>query len=163
MNFKKVLYSLSITLFIANIANAEEIKNNSQQEYVEENNKSYDNELSDEKTYTDDIIENSSNSSDEEIKETSESKKFSFKEILEFTFENFGIVLGITPIQTGGTPVYVTNFIRYALPNTLIITFVTVPISIILALFIAILINSIKVLRGLFQTIFFEFSVECTF
>lgn len=72
-----------------------------------------------------------------------------------FTFENFGIVLGITPIQTGGTPVYVTNFIRYALPNTLIITFVTVPISIILALFIAILINSIKVLRGLFQTIFF--------
>ncbi len=88
MNFKKVLYSLSITLFIANMANAEEVKNNSQQEYVEENNKSYDNELSDEKAYTDDIIENSSNSSNEEIKETSESKKFSFKEILEFTFEN---------------------------------------------------------------------------
>lgn len=73
-----------------------------------------------------------------------------------FTFENYGIVLGITPINPGSsTPVYVLDFIRYALPNTLIITFVTVPISIILALFIAILINSIKVLRGLFQTIFF--------
>lgn len=75
-----------------------------------------------------------------------------------FTFENYGIVLGITPyLDTGdaATSIYSTDFIQYALPNTLFITFVTVPVSIILALGIAIGINSIKWLRGLFQTIFF--------
>ena len=68
-----------------------------------------------------------------------------------FTFENFSMVLGITPYNG----VYVQAFVQYALPNTLIITFVTVPISIILALFISVLLNSIKVLKSLFQTIFF--------
>ncbi len=73
-----------------------------------------------------------------------------------FTFENFTMILGITPYaQNATTTIYVTEFINYALPNTLFLTFITVPVSIILALFIAILINSIKVLKGLFQTIFF--------
>ena len=47
------------------------------------------------------------------------------------------------------------NFIQYALPNTLIITFVTVPISIALSLLIAVGLNSIKKLNKIFQTIFF--------
>ncbi len=75
-----------------------------------------------------------------------------------FTFDNVGQVLGIVPYAQGATPettIYMTDFIRYALPNTLFITVVTVPISIILALFIAIWLNSIKWLKGLFQTIFF--------
>ncbi len=75
-----------------------------------------------------------------------------------FTFDNYSMVLGIKPYLDVGDPelnVYITDFVNYALPNTLLITFVTVPISIILALAIAIGINSIKWLRGLFQTIFF--------
>lgn len=71
-----------------------------------------------------------------------------------FTFDNYGIVLGLTETYAG-TGVYNLNFIQYALPNTLIITFVTVPISVILALFIAIGVNSIKVCQKFFQTVFF--------
>lgn len=47
------------------------------------------------------------------------------------------------------------NFTKYALPNTLIVTFVTVPISIALSLLIAVGLNSIKKLNKIFQTIFF--------
>ena len=71
-----------------------------------------------------------------------------------FTFDNYGIVLGIIE-SVPGTGVKQLDFINYALPNTLLITFVTVPISVLLALFIAIGINKIKWLKGLFQTIFF--------
>lgn len=70
------------------------------------------------------------------------------------TFRNYGVVLGITE-TVEGTGVYYKDFIQYALPNTLILTVITVPISITLALLIAIGINSIKVLKKLMQTIFF--------
>ena len=100
-----------------------------------------------------------------------------------FTLENFGVVLGIvgragskesvyrwacTNFTSGGVKgtyvdasgavqeVYFTmDVIRYAFPNTLIITFVTVPLSIIISLLIAIGLNSIPALKKLFQTIFF--------
>ena len=49
----------------------------------------------------------------------------------------------------------VTDFAKYALPNTVIICFVTVPISIAVALLIAVGLNSIKVLGKVYQTIFF--------
>ncbi len=42
-----------------------------------------------------------------------------------------------------------------AVINTLIIVFISVPISVLLALFIAVALNSIKVLKGFFQTIYF--------
>lgn len=75
-----------------------------------------------------------------------------------FTLDNYAYILKIKPIlDLEGTEfdVYEENFIRYALPNTLIITFITVPISIILALAIAIALNQIKVLKNFFQTLFF--------
>lgn len=72
-----------------------------------------------------------------------------------FTFENYGLILGITERIPGVSESRMLDFIRYALPNTLLITFVSVPISVILALVISILLNKIKVLHDLFQTIFF--------
>lgn len=80
-----------------------------------------------------------------------------------FTFDNYGYVLGITPKYTPGyvdesgnlIPMFYTDVIQYALPNTLFITFVTVPISIALSLLIAVGLNSIKWLKKIFQTIFF--------
>lgn len=72
-----------------------------------------------------------------------------------FTFDNFGTVLGITGYVYQGTTYYLTDVINYALPNTLIIVFVTVPLSIIIALLISVGLNSIKWLKKLFQTIFF--------
>lgn len=72
-----------------------------------------------------------------------------------FTFDNYGVVLGLTPLVEGDSNTYMTEFIRYALPNTLLITFVTVPISVLLALVIAIALNRIKKVRSFFQTIFF--------
>lgn len=100
-----------------------------------------------------------------------------------FTLENFGVVLGLVGKTTGGEMVYrwaCTDFtsggvkgtyvdptgavksvyftmdvIKYAFPNTMIITFITVPISIIIALLIAIGLNSIPAFKKLFQTIFF--------
>ncbi len=75
-----------------------------------------------------------------------------------FTFDNYGYVLGIKE-TVPGTGVYDRDFISFsgpsALTNTLLITFITVPISVILALVIAIAINNIKFLKKFFQTIFF--------
>lgn len=73
-----------------------------------------------------------------------------------FTFDNYAVLLGLKEF-----PDYLTGkgqidaFFQYALPNTLLITFITVPISIVLALIIAVALNSIKKLRTIFQTIFF--------
>lgn len=75
-------------------------------------------------------------------------------EFTGFTLDNYGKVLGITPVVPG-TNIYYKNVIQYAIPNTLIVTFVTVPISIFLALIIAVGLNSIKPLKKIFQTIFF--------
>jgi len=74
-----------------------------------------------------------------------------------FTFSNYGVVLGIVPRLEGGS--LDKTFLSFsgpsALTNTLLITFVTVPISVVISLVIAILINNIKFLQKFLQTIFF--------
>lgn len=73
-----------------------------------------------------------------------------------FTIDNYLYVLNLKPITDSEIgQVYVDTFVKEALPNTLLITFVTVPISIIVALLISIALNSIKFLKKIFQTIFF--------
>ena len=98
-----------------------------------------------------------------------------------FTLDNFGVVLGLVGkngagetiyrwqctsvngtrgiyIDAGGLPrdaYFTIDVIKYAFPNTLIITFVTVPASIIIALLISVGLNSIKWFKKLLQTIFF--------
>lgn len=75
-----------------------------------------------------------------------------------FTFDNYLQILMIMPkIPARGklAPIYIEDFIKVALPNTLLITFVTVPLSILLALTIAIALNSVKKLQKILQTIFF--------
>jgi multiple sugar transport system permease protein len=73
-----------------------------------------------------------------------------------FTLENFGIIFGISSYtSTAGQIGRETAFVKYAVPNTLIITFVTVPVSIFLALIIAVALNSIKWFKKTLQTIFF--------
>lgn len=73
-----------------------------------------------------------------------------------FTFDNYLLIFGKTgQYYIDGTFSYTTTFMRYALINTLIIVFVTVPASIFLALLIAVGLNSIKWFRRIFQTIFF--------
>ncbi|MFA6861543.1 MAG: sugar ABC transporter permease [Bacilli bacterium] len=73
-----------------------------------------------------------------------------------FTFDNYLEILMIKPkTEIGVIKVYITDFIQVALPNTLLITFITVPISILLALAIAIALNSVKFMQKIFQTIFF--------
>lgn len=69
-----------------------------------------------------------------------------------FTFENFGVIFGWVTVGKGGTENY---FLKYAVPNTLIITFVTVPVSILLALIISVALNSIKWFQKFLQTVFF--------
>ena len=75
-----------------------------------------------------------------------------------FTFDNFGVVLGITE-RIEGSGVLDKTFLSFtgpsALTNTLLITFVTVPISVIIALFLSILLNNITWFRKFIQTIFF--------
>ena len=75
-----------------------------------------------------------------------------------FTFKNYGVVLGAVEV-TKGTGVYDKDFFSWnspsALTNTLLITVITVPVSVIIALLIAILLNNIKPLKKFFQTIFF--------
>ena len=72
-----------------------------------------------------------------------------------FTFDNYLVILMIKPLTTTPVTIYSEEFLKVALPNTLIITFITVPVSIIIALIIAIALNSIKFLKKIFQTIFF--------
>ena len=100
-----------------------------------------------------------------------------------FTFDNFGVVLGLLGKGVGGAMIprwqcigfesegalgyyldaagqqqnayFTMDVIRYAFPNTLIITFITVPVSIIIALLISFGLNSIPAFQKMFQTIFF--------
>jgi multiple sugar transport system permease protein len=72
-----------------------------------------------------------------------------------FTWDNFGIVLGLVGTEYQGTTYYVTDVVKYAIPNTLIIVFVTVPISTILALLISVGLNAIPWFKKIMQTIFF--------
>ena len=72
------------------------------------------------------------------------------------TLENFGVVLGLVEYTSGsGDKAYEMDFIRYAVPNTAVIAFVTVPLSIGLALIIAVALNSIKWFQKFLQTVFF--------
>ena len=71
------------------------------------------------------------------------------------TLDNFAIVLGLKEYVTDTGSALETNFIRYAVPNTIIITFITVPVSIFLALIIAVALNSIKWFQKFLQTVFF--------
>lgn len=74
-----------------------------------------------------------------------------------FTFDNYLVLFSIIepPSYIAGIEAPIKAFFQYALPNTLLITFVTVPISIILALIISVLINSIKRFQKFFETLFF--------
>lgn len=73
-----------------------------------------------------------------------------------FTFDNYLEILMLKPTQSiPGMEIYDTEFLTVALPNTLIITFITVPVSILIALAISIALNSIKIFKKIFQTIFF--------
>ena len=67
-----------------------------------------------------------------------------------FTFENFGVIFGWVKTGQGGLETY---FTKYAIPNTMIITFVTVPCSILLALIISVALNSIKWFQKFLQTV----------
>jgi len=67
------------------------------------------------------------------------------------TLDNFGAILGLVSINGA----YETRVIDYAIPNTFILVFVTVPLSIFIALIISVLLNSIKAFQKALQTIFF--------
>lgn len=75
-----------------------------------------------------------------------------------FTLFNYAYVLGFAE-RYKGSGVYNKTFFSWDSPsafsNTMLITFVTVPISVILSLVIAIAIHHIKFLRKFFQTVFF--------
>lgn len=77
-----------------------------------------------------------------------------------FTFYNYQYILGLKPAPHT-TNVYNTFFFSVDLAhhsafwNTMFITFVTVPISVILSLLTSVLLHSIKPLRKFFQTVFF--------
>lgn len=73
-----------------------------------------------------------------------------------FTFDNFGIILGLVGHETeAGQVSFEHNFLNYAVPNTILITFITVPCSIFLALIISVALNSIKWFQKFLQTLFF--------
>ena len=67
------------------------------------------------------------------------------------TLDNFGVIFGITKINDA----LEQNFVKYAIPNTILLTFVTVPIAIALALIISVALNSIKWFQKFLQTVFF--------
>jgi multiple sugar transport system permease protein len=72
------------------------------------------------------------------------------------TLKNFGMIFGLTTYTTeAGQVAKETNFVRYAIPNTLIIVFVTVPLSTLIALLISVGLNSIKWFKKVLQTVFF--------
>ena len=73
-----------------------------------------------------------------------------------FTLSNFGIILHLVKHVSGsGTTAWEIDFTKYSIPNTFIITFVTVPVSIALALIISVALNSIKAFQKFLQTVFF--------
>jgi len=72
------------------------------------------------------------------------------------TLDNFGIIFGIQSYSPSeGQIGRETAFVQYAIPNTLLLTIVTVPVSIFLALIIAVALNSIKWFQKTLQTVFF--------
>ena len=69
-----------------------------------------------------------------------------------FTWDNYVAVL--TPYSDYGKAMF-NQVMKTALPNTMLITFITVPLSIVFSLLIALGLNSIKILKKFFQTVFF--------
>jgi multiple sugar transport system permease protein len=69
-----------------------------------------------------------------------------------FTFDNFGIIFGLVASSGGGYEYY---FTQYAIPNTFIIVFITVPLSTLIALLISVWLNSIKWFQKSLQIVFF--------
>ena len=72
-----------------------------------------------------------------------------------FTIQNFGIILHLVKYNNGTQEAWESSFVENAIPNTFIITFVTVPVSLFLALIIAVALNSIKAFQRFLQTVFF--------
>ena len=72
-----------------------------------------------------------------------------------FTLDNFGIILHIIPYQSSDGAAWESSFTSNAIPNTFILTFITVPVSISLALIISVALNSIKAFQKFLQTVFF--------
>ncbi len=74
-----------------------------------------------------------------------------------FTFNNYISIL--TPLlndpELGNTGTMFESVVQIGLPNTMLLTIITVPLSIIISLAIAIGLNSIRWLKKIFQTIFF--------
>lgn len=68
-----------------------------------------------------------------------------------FTLDNFGAILGLSEING----VRDNRLLDYGFANTFIITFVTVPLSLIIALLISVLLNSLKWLQKVYQIVFF--------
>ncbi len=68
-----------------------------------------------------------------------------------FTLKNFGFLMHMSTYNGAKD----TFFVKYAVTNTFIITFITVPVSIFLALIISVALNSIKVFQKFLQTVFF--------
>ncbi len=72
-----------------------------------------------------------------------------------FTFDNYIEILTPLHNKNGNVNTMFESVTLIGLPNTLLLTFITVPLSIILSLAIAICLNSIKFFKKIFQTIFF--------
>jgi len=68
-----------------------------------------------------------------------------------FTFDNFGVIFGLTTYNGA----YETDFTTYAIPNTFILVFITVPLTTIIALLISVALNSIKWFKNALQVVFF--------
>lgn len=68
------------------------------------------------------------------------------------TLNNFGVIFGLTTTANGGKEV---NFVRYAIPNTFLIVFITVPLSTLIALLISVALNQLPFFKKFLQTVFF--------
>ena len=66
-----------------------------------------------------------------------------------FTLNNFGFILNLAEYNG----VKSDEFLKVSLTNTFILTFITVPVSIALALLISVLLNSIKAFQKFLQTV----------
>lgn len=68
------------------------------------------------------------------------------------TLQNFGVIFGITTTDSGARETY---FTQYAIPNTFLIVFITVPLSTLIALLISVALNKLPFFKKFLQTVFF--------
>lgn len=78
--------------------------------------------------------------------------KYASGEFDGLTLTNFTYILGLTESSSGAKEL---DFVRYAIPNTFLVVIITVPVSTLLSLLIAVALNSIKWFQKVLQTIFF--------